>query len=113
MRDKEVTIPKGECVESLCKELEYFGIEYESTKISSNDNLNIPESIKNFRAYLEKFETMNLTHTRNNVETLIMIDIINKALALFTSASSESYTKFEVKYNHDSDQQKVSWFVNF
>ena len=84
MRDKEVTLPKGECVESLCKELEYFGIEYDSTKISSNDNLNIPESIKNFRAYLEKFETMNLTHTRNKIKTEMDLLLRGEAWKLVT-----------------------------
>ena len=102
MRDGKVTLPKGECIEALCTELEYFGIEYESTKISSNDNLNVPESIRNYGVYLNKFQSMKQAQAMSHVETMVTIDIINAALAKFASCFQIIHINFAVTYDHTS-----------
>ncbi|GFH50201.1 K_tetra-domain-containing protein [Chaetoceros tenuissimus] len=109
MRDGKVNLPRGECVESLCTELDYFGIEYDLKLISSNDRLNVPESIRTFKAYLEDFETMKHTQAMSHIETLITIDIINKALEKFASCNIE----FEVRYSDDSNSTENKLVYEF
>ena len=81
MRDGEVTLPKEEFVASFFTELEYFGIEYDLTKISSKASLKALEYNDFYKFYLKSFETSKQFICKDYVETLITIDIINNALS--------------------------------
>ncbi|GFH46928.1 hypothetical protein CTEN210_03402 [Chaetoceros tenuissimus] len=98
MRDGEATLPKGECAESLYKELEYFGIEFDSAKITSTDCLNIPESIDNYLAWIRKFDSLKHAQARSHVETLFTIDVISRALKHFPSATYSKYINIILQY---------------
>lgn len=81
MCDGEVTLPKGEFAESFFTELDYFGIEYDLTKISNKDSLKALEYSEFYKIYLESFKTSKQAYCKDYVETLITIDIINSALS--------------------------------
>ena len=111
MRDGNVNLPRGECTKSLFTELDYFGIEYDSNKISSNDSLNLFEVTRSYRAYLEKFENMKYAHARSHIEILITIDIINKALEKVDLRSTN--IEFKIQYEEDSEFTESNLICKF
>ncbi|GFH50199.1 K_tetra-domain-containing protein [Chaetoceros tenuissimus] len=111
MRDGKVNLPRGERVESLCTELEYFGIEYDLKLISSNDSLNVPESRNSLRLFLEKHRTLEKEQGEQYKTTMIIVDIIGKALSRFTS--SDGSIDFSITYESKGFCARESHIFHF